>query len=191
MTNDTMTRHHHHHDHDHDHDHDHHHHHPHGSQPSGPRQQWRSLEEMAMEERFEELLQRDYPKQAAALEQSGLDRRTFLKLMGASLALTGLTGCATRPPSEPIIPYVRTPEEVIPGRPIYFASAMSLGGVATGVLIETHEGRPTRIDGNPRHPASLGHHAGVHPGAVQPRPFGGCAQQQQSDYVGSLPQRTG
>ena len=156
MTNDTMTRHHHHHDHDHDHDHDHHHHHPHGSQPSGPRQQWRSLEEMAMEERFEELLQRDYPKQAAALEQSGLDRRTFLKLMGASLALTGLTGCATRPPSEPIIPYVRTPEEVIPGRPIYFASAMSLGGVATGVLIETHEGRPTRIDGNPRHPASLG-----------------------------------
>ena len=75
--------------------------------------------------------------------------------MGASLALAGLTGC-TRQPTELIMPYVRQPEELIPGRPLFFATAMPLSGVATGVLVESHEGRPTKIEGNPEHPASLG-----------------------------------
>ena len=75
--------------------------------------------------------------------------------MGASLALAGLTGC-TRQPTEFIMPYVRQPEELIPGRPLFYATAMPLGGYATGLLVESHEGRPTKAEGNPEHPASLG-----------------------------------
>ena len=75
--------------------------------------------------------------------------------MGASLALAGVTAC-TRQPPEKIVPYVRQPEEIVPGRPLFFATAMTLGGVATGLLVESHEGRPTKIEGNPQHPGSLG-----------------------------------
>ena len=82
-------------------------------------------------------------------------RRTFLKLMGASLALAGATAC-TRQPQEHIVAYVRQPEEIVPGRPLFYATAMTLGGVATGLLVESHEGRPTKIEGNPEHPSSLG-----------------------------------
>jgi len=82
-------------------------------------------------------------------------RRTFLKLMGASWALAGMSGC-TRQPAEPILPWVRQPESVIPGRPLFYATAMSVGGAATGMLVESHEGRPIKAEGNPLHPASLG-----------------------------------
>jgi molybdopterin-containing oxidoreductase family iron-sulfur binding subunit len=75
--------------------------------------------------------------------------------MGASLALAGVTAC-TKQPVEKIVPYVRQPEELIPGRPLFYATAMPLGGVATGWLVESHEGRPTKIEGNPLHPDSLG-----------------------------------
>ena len=80
---------------------------------------------------------------------------SFLKLMGASLALAGLTAC-TRQPINEIVPYVRQPEEVIPGKPLFFATAMEHDGFATGLLVESHEGHPTKIEGNPDHPASLG-----------------------------------
>jgi molybdopterin-containing oxidoreductase family iron-sulfur binding subunit len=82
-------------------------------------------------------------------------RRTFLKLMGASIALAGIGAC-TRQPAEKIVPYVRQPEDLVPGQPLFFATAMALGGVATGLLVESHEGRPTKIEGNPAHPGSLG-----------------------------------
>jgi Fe-S-cluster-containing dehydrogenase component len=75
--------------------------------------------------------------------------------MGASLALAGLGAC-TRQPTENIMPYVNQPESVIPGRPLYFASAFPVSGVARGILVESHMGRPTKIEGNPEHPASLG-----------------------------------
>jgi len=84
-----------------------------------------------------------------------VERRAFLKLMGASLALAGMAGC-TRQPAEQILPYVRQPENIVPGRPLFFATAMMVGGRATGLLVESHEGRPTKIEGNPSHPASLG-----------------------------------
>jgi len=84
-----------------------------------------------------------------------VERRAFLKLMGASMALAGIGGC-TRQPAETIVPYVRQPEELVPGRPLFFATALAIGGVATGVLVESHEGRPTKIEGNPLHPGSLG-----------------------------------
>src|SRR5215510_12430741 len=75
--------------------------------------------------------------------------------MGASLALAGLSAC-TKQPDEMIVPYTKPPEGVIPGRPQFFATSILLNGVATGVLVESHTGRPTKIEGNPQHPGSLG-----------------------------------
>ncbi len=85
----------------------------------------------------------------------GLDRRDLLKFVGASLALAGATAC-TRQPAEKIVPYVRQPEEIVPGKPLFYATAMTVGGFATGLLAESHMGRPTKVEGNPLHPASLG-----------------------------------
>jgi molybdopterin-containing oxidoreductase family iron-sulfur binding subunit len=118
------------------------------------RSHWRSLEELARTDAFEEMLHREFPSGASELPNEW-SRRQFLKLMGASLALAGATSC-TRQPLERIVPYVRQPEELIPGQPLFFATALTLGGYARGVLVETHEGRPTKIEGNPQHPASLG-----------------------------------
>ena len=89
--------------------------------------------------------------------------------MGASLALAGVTAC-TRQPAEKIVPYVRQPEELVPGKPLFYATAMPLGGVATGLLVESHEGRPTKIEGNPQHPGSLGATRRVRAGG-DPRPL--------------------
>ena len=117
---------------------------------------WRSLDELADTVEFQEFLRKEFPRQAAPLEAS-LDRRDFLKLLGASLALGGLSACARPPqPHEKIVPYVRAPEDRIPGRPEFYATAVLDGGYAEGILAESHEGRPTRVEGNPDHPASLG-----------------------------------
>src|SRR5262249_49912770 len=78
-----------------------------------------------------------------------------LKLMGASLALAGVSAC-TKQPKETIVPYVRQPEDFVPGRPLFFATAMQMNGVATGLLVESHLGRPTKGEGNPDHSGSLG-----------------------------------
>src|SRR6266566_7513535 len=117
------------------------------------REYWRSLEELSRTDDFDAFFEQEFPQQAIALEK-GVDRRDFVKLMGASVALAGLTACNR--PAETIVPYVNQPENLIPGRPLFFASAMSLGGFATGVLVESHMGRPTKIEGNPDHPSSLG-----------------------------------
>jgi MoCo/4Fe-4S cofactor protein with predicted Tat translocation signal len=115
---------------------------------------WRSLEELAGSEAFQESLRREFPN--GAEEWNGaIDRRHFLRLMGASLALSGLTAC-TRQPSETIVPYVHPAEGITLGKPLYFATAMPLSGAAEGLVVESHEGRPTKIEGNPNHPASLG-----------------------------------
>jgi molybdopterin-containing oxidoreductase family iron-sulfur binding subunit len=115
---------------------------------------WRSLEELARDEdSFDEFFHQEFPQQAASLDK-GVDRRDFMKLMGASVAMAGLAAC--RQPAETIVPYVRQPENTIPGQPVFFATAMTLGGYASGVLAESHLGRPTKIEGNPDHPSSLG-----------------------------------
>lgn len=120
------------------------------------RRYWRTLEELAETEAFQELMQREFPEQASIWPDS-MSRRRFLTLMGASLALAGLNGCSTRPaPSVNIVPYARQPEELVPGRPLYYATCMTLGGGGVGLLAESHLGRPTKIEGNPDHPASLG-----------------------------------
>ncbi len=120
---------------------------------------WRSLEELAGTARFREFLHREFPAlNAPEADPAMLDpvgRRNFLKLMSASLAFAGLTAC-TRQPKEHIVPYVRTPEGLIPGKAQYYATAMTMGGVANGLLVESHEGRPTKIEGNVDHPGSKG-----------------------------------
>src|SRR3984885_15452186 len=120
---------------------------------SGP-EYWRSLEELAGSEDFQQALHREFPKGASEWVDS-VSRRGFLKVMGASLGLAGMTGCV-RLPLEPIVPYVRQPENVIPGRPMFYATAMTLGGYANPVLVESHLGSPTKIEGNDLHPASMG-----------------------------------
>jgi len=123
------------------------------AEKTGP-EYWRSLEELAGSDAFQQALHREFPKGASEWVDS-VSRRGFLKVMGASLGLAGMTGCV-RLPLEPIVPYVRQPENVIPGRPMYYASAITLGGYANPVLVESHLGRPTKIEGNDQHPASLG-----------------------------------
>lgn len=119
---------------------------------------WRSPEEHAGDPALRDALEREFPADASVLGESS--RRSFLKVMGATAALAGaaasLPGC--RRPDRKILPYsANVPEEVIPGRPLYFATAMPLpGGGAEGLLIETHEGRPTKVEGNPLHPNNQG-----------------------------------
>ncbi len=120
----------------------------------GPRRYWKSLDELAAAPAFLEFLHREFPEQASMFEDPK-GRREFMTLMGASLALAGLTAC-TKQPEERILPYVRQPEQLVPGRPLFFATAVGHDGYARGILVESHEGRPTKVEGNPDHPASLG-----------------------------------
>ncbi|MGA7380561.1 MAG: TAT-variant-translocated molybdopterin oxidoreductase, partial [Terriglobales bacterium] len=115
---------------------------------------WRSLEELAGSPEWQEMMHREFPKGASEWLDS-VSRRGFLKLMGASLAMAGMTAC-TKQPLEPIVPYVRQPEELIPGRPMFYATAFTLGGYASPLLVESHMYRPTKVEGNDKHPASLG-----------------------------------
>jgi len=123
------------------------------SRATGP-QYWRSLEELAQSDGFFEMLHREFPRQASVWPESA-SRRDFLKLMSASLALAGLSACVKQP-LQPIVPYVRQPNEIVLGNPLFFASAMPFGAYGLPVLVESHEGRPTKVEGNPDHPASLG-----------------------------------
>ena len=115
---------------------------------------WRTLDEYGNFEEFQKSLQDEF-RPGTVTQPGVLDRREFLSLMSASLALAGLTSCAPSVP-EKIVPYVRAPEEIVPGKPLFFATAFPLGGYGLGILAESHMGRPTKIEGNPDHPASLG-----------------------------------
>ena len=115
---------------------------------------WRSLDELFSTEGFKEYLHREFPRQASEwIDDNG--RRNFLKMMGASLALAGLSAC-TKQPTEFIMPYVEEPEKLSAGKPLFYATAFPVSGVANPVLVETHEFRPTKVEGNPEHPASMG-----------------------------------
>src|SRR5260370_9338478 len=117
-----------------------------------PMEYWRSLEELADSPVLEEFVRREFPQHAEEWADA-VERRTLMKLMGASLALAGLSGCVIQPP-EKIVPYVKQPEEEVPGKALYFATAFSLGGIATPLLARSNEGRPTKLEGNPDHPSS-------------------------------------
>ena len=135
-------------------------------QAEGPLRYWRSLEELADLEAFQQLLKSEFPEQADIWPES-LSRRKFVALMAASLALGGLSGCSVQPaPAEKIVPYVHPPGEIVAGRPLFFATTMVHGGDAVGLLVESHQGRPTKVEGNPDHPASRGATNAFHQASV-------------------------
>ena len=115
---------------------------------------WSALETAARAPAFQEYLEREFPAQRERFADA-VSRRDFLRCMGASLALAGATAC-TRQPDEKIVPFARSPEATIPGKPLYFATSLPRPGGALGVLVESHSGRPTKIEGNQSHPSSLG-----------------------------------
>ncbi|MER3523707.1 MAG: molybdopterin oxidoreductase [Ignavibacteria bacterium] len=120
----------------------------------GGKEYWRSLNELAETEEFKEYLRQEFPREAGTWGEE-FSRRDFLKVMGASLSLAGLTACVKQP-DEKIVPYVKAPEYMVPGKPLQYATAFVMGGYAHGVLVTSHLGRPTHIQGNADHPASLG-----------------------------------
>ena len=165
------------HDHDHGHSHSHEgeaaHDHSHGEHTHGERtaagkaaltvmqaringhtgkRLWKSFEELAETEEFHTWVADEFPNRATLLN---VDRRSFLKISGAAMALAGLSGCRILPQSK-AVPYVRAPEYLVPGKALEYASTFSRFGYGVGVLVTSHEGRPTKIEGNPRHGASLG-----------------------------------
>lgn len=115
---------------------------------------WRSLEEMSDTPQFQAFLEDEFPNRSTLAQ---INRRDLLKFMGASLALAGLSGCRGYfLPQDKVVPYVQQPEEVVPGKSLFYATSLTLGGYATGALVAQREGRPVNIQGNPDHPASLG-----------------------------------
>ena len=115
---------------------------------------WRSLEELADKPGFGEMLSREFPQQASEWIDP-VSRRGFLKLAGASLALAGLSGC-TKQPDEPIYPYVKAPEDLVLGKPMYFATAFPFPTGAVPLLVKSDAFRPIKVDGNPEHPVNRG-----------------------------------
>ena len=120
------------------------------AEPRPAKKFWRSLEELADTPVFREFVEREFPQQAEEWNDP-IERRTFIKLMGASLALAGLSGCVFQPP-EKIVPNVKQPEEHVPGKALFYATAAPLFGAAVPILVRSNEGRPTKIEGNPDHP---------------------------------------
>ncbi len=120
---------------------------------AGPRY-WRSLDELAATPGFKKAVEREFPDGASGLE--GVDRRQFMKIMAASFALggAGLAGC--RRPEENVLPFGKSVEGAVPGLPVYFATAMPMRNWAIPLLAETHQGRPTKLEGNPTYAAHGG-----------------------------------
>ena len=115
---------------------------------------WRSIDELADTPAFREAVQREFPTQAAEWIDP-VSRRGFLKVMSASLALAGLAGC-TKQPDELIYPYVKEPEDLVLGRPVYFATAFPFPTGAVPLLVKSDAYRPIKVDGNPEHPVNRG-----------------------------------
>ena len=114
---------------------------------------WKSLNELAQNEEYEKFMHREFPENATELTD-GVSRRGFLRVMGASIALAGFAAC--RRPVQKILPYSKQPEDIVPGIPLYYATSFPFQGNLTGLIVENHEGRPTKLEGNDLHPASKG-----------------------------------
>ena len=126
---------------------------------------WRSFDQLKESESYKQYLHREFQEGASLLE-GDVTRRSFLKLMGASAALAGVTGCSLRRPERTILPYAKQPENVIPGHSIYYATSVAIDEEVVGLLGETQEGRPTKVEGNPAHSASLGATRSQHQASV-------------------------
>ena len=118
------------------------------------RDYWRTLEELAETPEFAAIVEREVPRFRNVL--AAFDRRRFLQLMAASMALGGLSACGPEPNPRQLLPYVEQPPGIAPGRSRYYATATTFEGYATGVLVAHQMARPVKVEGNPDHPASLG-----------------------------------
>ena len=115
---------------------------------------WRSLAQIEERPEFRAALEREFLEEGPSELSEGVTRRDMMMLLGASLSLAGLAAC--RRPVEEIVPYVNAPEEVVPGIPRHYATTMPFRRSAYGLIVESHEGRPTKVEGNPSHPSTLG-----------------------------------
>ncbi|MBY0229367.1 MAG: TAT-variant-translocated molybdopterin oxidoreductase [Gemmataceae bacterium] len=129
--------------------------------PAQGKRWWQGVEED--DPAFREMVEREFPASAAELADP-VSRRRFLALMGASVALAGAAGC--RAPTGQILPYIRQPEGMVLGKPLFYATTMTLAGWGVGLLAESHEGRPTKLEGNTLHPASKGATSPRHQAAI-------------------------
>ncbi|MBL4845802.1 MAG: TAT-variant-translocated molybdopterin oxidoreductase [Planctomycetes bacterium] len=117
---------------------------------------WRSLNDLADTPEFREMVKNEFPSRLDAVIDP-VSRRRFVQVMGASMALAGLSGCdLMRWPEKKVLPYSRLPDERLPGIPVEYSSTMELGGVGVGVVVKAYDGRPIKIEGNDLHPESLG-----------------------------------
>ncbi|HVG62494.1 MAG TPA: TAT-variant-translocated molybdopterin oxidoreductase, partial [Hyalangium sp.] len=116
---------------------------------------WRSLEERLGKPEYLDTVGPEFPE-GADLPPTGVARREFMQLIGASLALAGATACTTRPSDERMVPFTKTPPELTPGNPLHYASGMTFAGHTSGLLITAREGRPIKVEGNPQHPVNQG-----------------------------------
>ena len=117
---------------------------------------WRSLAQLEESPESRAFLEREFPE-GASEPAEGITRREMITLLGASMSIAGLAGCdIVRRPVENIVPYVNAPEDIVPGIPRYYATTMPFGRSNYGLIVESHEGRPTKIEGNPAHPSTLG-----------------------------------
>lgn len=124
---------------------------------------WKSLNELAQNEEYKKFEEREFAENATELTDQ-VSRRSFLRVMGASIALAGFASC--RKPVQKILPYSKQPEDLVLGNPMFYATSMPFQDSVTGLLVENNEGRPTKVEGNEDHPSSLGrtniyHQAGL------------------------------
>lgn len=114
---------------------------------------WKSLNELAQNKEYQKYVEREFPENATEMTDQ-VSRRSFLRVMGASIALAGFASC--RKPVQKILPFSKMPEDVVLGEPLFYATAMPFQDAVTGLLVETIEGRPRKIEGNEEHPSSHG-----------------------------------
>jgi molybdopterin-containing oxidoreductase family iron-sulfur binding subunit len=147
---------------------------------------WTSLEAKADPQGFQERAAAEFPMGVDGNDGLKVDRRTFISVAGATSALLGLEGCVRRP-EENILPFTRQPEYVVPGVALHYATTVRSAGEPLGLLLTTHEGRPTKVEGNPQHPSSLGGTDGYAQAAIldlyDPDRSPGPATQQQGAFT--------
>jgi len=128
----------------------------HPPEPVNGKKYWQSLDQLADTPEFRQKLEREFPAGADELNSSDVSRRSFIKLMGASTALAGLSLGACRRPEKHLVPFTKSAEWSIPGKPLFYATSMPHRRGAQPLVVTTHDGRPTKIEGNPYHPSSGG-----------------------------------
>lgn len=124
---------------------------------------WKSLNELAQNREYQKFVEREFPEDATEMTDQ-VSRRSFLRVMGASIALAGFASC--RKPMQKVIPYTKQPEDLIIGVPNYYATSMPFQDTVTGLVVENNEGRPTKVEGNEAHPASGGRTSIYHQASV-------------------------